>query len=78
MHTPGFCYFIMVEKLLASRYVDREKYIRQIGPSAPRNFLNNIVSQIVIHDKKRAYHLLLSIQKKRGRFSATLPCIKSC
>ena len=43
-------YFIMVEKLLDDRYVDYEKYIRQIDPSVPRNFLNNIINQIEVTD----------------------------
>ena len=51
----------MVEKLLDDRYVDYEKYIRQIDPSVPRNFLNNIISQIVVSDGK-----VISISFKNG------------
>lgn len=54
-------YFIMVEKLLDDRYVDYEKYIRQINPSVPRNFLNNIISQIVVNDGR-----VISISFKNG------------
>ena len=36
-------YFIMAEKLINSRYVDYESYIRKIDPSVPRNFLLTII-----------------------------------
>lgn len=54
-------YFIMVEKLLDDRYVDYEKYIRRIDPSIPRNFLNNVINQIVVDDGR-----VTSISFKNG------------
>lgn len=54
-------YFIMVEKLLDGRYVDYEKYIRRIDPSIPRNFLNNIISQIIVDNGR-----VISISFKNG------------
>lgn len=54
-------YFIMVEKLLDDRYVDYEKYIRKIDPMIPRDFLNNIIQQIVVTDGR-----VTSISFKNG------------
>ena len=39
-------YFIMVQQLLDERYVDYEKYIRQIDPSIPRSFIKSIIEEI--------------------------------
>lgn len=39
-------YFIMVQKMLDDRYVDYEKYIRQIDPSIPRSFIKSIIEDI--------------------------------
>ena len=39
-------YFIMVQQLLDERYVDYEKYIRQIDPSIPRSFIKSIIDEI--------------------------------
>lgn len=43
-------YFIMVEKLLDERYIDYEKYIRNIDASIPRNFIKNIIKYITVTD----------------------------
>jgi len=43
-------YFIMVEKLLDERSVDYEKYISNIEPTVPRNFIASIIDQIEITD----------------------------
>lgn len=45
-------YFIMVSKLLEDRYVDYEKYIRQIDPSIPRSFIRSIIEYIEVVDGK--------------------------
>lgn len=45
-------YFIMVEKLLDSEYVDYEKYISGIDSTIPRNFLTTIIEKIEITDGK--------------------------
>lgn len=45
-------YFVMVEKLLSDRYVDYEKYIRNIEPNIPRNFIISIVRCITVEDGK--------------------------
>lgn len=45
-------YFIMVEKLLDERYVDYEKYIRQIDPTIPRSFIKSIVEEVHVTDGK--------------------------
>lgn len=39
-------YFVMVENLLNERYVDYEKYIRNIEPSIARNFVVSVVQSI--------------------------------
>lgn len=54
-------YFIMAEKLINSRYVDYESYIRKIDPSVPRNFLLTIIGQIEIDDGR-----VVSIAFKNG------------
>ena len=54
-------YFIMAEKLINSRYVDYESYIRKIDPSVPRNFLITIIDQIEIDDGQ-----VVSIAFKNG------------
>lgn len=54
-------YFIMVQKLLDDRYVDYEKYIRQIDPSIPRAFIKSIIESIVVTDGK-----VTSIQFRNG------------
>lgn len=43
-------YFIMVQKLLEDRYVDYEKYIRQIDQSIPRAFIKSIIESIQVTD----------------------------
>lgn len=43
-------YFIMVQKLLGDRYVDYEKYIRQIDQSIPRAFIKSIIESIQVTD----------------------------
>lgn len=45
-------YFVMVEKLLSDRYVDYEKYIRNIEPNILRNFIISIVRCITVEDGK--------------------------
>lgn len=45
-------YFIMVQKLLEDRYVDYEKYIRQIDQSIPRAFIKSIIESIQVADGK--------------------------
>lgn len=45
-------YFIMVQKLLDDRYVDYEKYIRQIDPSIPRSFIKSIIDEVHVTDGK--------------------------
>lgn len=45
-------YFIMVQKLLDERYVDYEKYIRQIDPSIPRSFIKSVIDEIHVSDGK--------------------------
>lgn len=54
-------YFIMIEKMLDNRYIDYEKYIRQIDPSVPRNFLQSVVNKIEIDNGK-----VMSILFKNG------------
>ena len=41
-------YFIMVSKLLEDRFVDYEKYIRQIDPSIPRSFVKSVTESISV------------------------------
>ena len=41
-------YFIMVSKLLEDRFVDYEKYIRQIDPSIPRSFVKSVIESISV------------------------------
>lgn len=43
-------YFVMVENLLNERYVDYEKYIRNIEPSIARNFIVSVVSSISVEN----------------------------
>ena len=45
-------YFVMVENLLNERYVDYEKYIRNIEPSIARNFIVSVVQSIVVENSK--------------------------
>ena len=45
-------YFVMVENLLNERYVDYEKYIRNIDPSIARNFITSIISRISVENNK--------------------------
>ena len=45
-------YFIMVSKLLDDRYVDYEKYIRQIDSSIPRSFIRSVIEYIEVIDGK--------------------------
>ena len=54
-------YFIMAEKLMNSRYVDYESYIRKIDPSVPRNFILTIIDQIEVDDGR-----IVSIAFKNG------------
>ena len=55
-------YYIMVEKLLEDRYINFEKYIRNIEPGVPRNFLQSVISSITISDGK-----ITSIVFKNGK-----------
>lgn len=41
-------YFIMASKLLEDRFVDYEKYIRQIDPSIPRSFVKSVIESISV------------------------------
>ncbi len=43
-------YFVMVENLLNERYVDYEKYIRNIEPSIARNFITSVVNSITVEN----------------------------
>lgn len=43
-------YFIMVEKLLDSKNIDYEKYIRGIDEQVPRNFILSIIERIDVTD----------------------------
>lgn len=45
-------YFVMVENLLNERYVDYEKYIRNIEPSIARNFIVSVVQSIEVENSK--------------------------
>lgn len=45
-------YFIMVQNLLNERYVDYEKYIRNIEPSMARNFILSVVSEIRVENSR--------------------------
>lgn len=54
-------YFIMVEKLLEDRYIDYEKYILNIDPSVPRNFVVSVIDNIEITNGK-----VSSIRFKNG------------
>lgn len=45
-------YFVMVENLLNERYVDYEKYIRNIEPSIARNFIVSVVSSISVENSR--------------------------
>ena len=40
----------MVDKLLDEKFIDYEKYIRNIDPSIPRSFLNSIIKSIEVTD----------------------------
>lgn len=54
-------YFVMVEKLLDGRYVDYEKYIRNIEQGVARNFIKSIITDITAWDGK-----IISIKFKNG------------
>lgn len=43
-------YFIMVSKLLDDRFMDYEKYIRQIDASIPRAFIKSVIESISVVD----------------------------
>lgn len=45
-------YFVMVENLLNERYVDYEKYIRNIDPSIARNFIVSVVKSIEVENSR--------------------------
>lgn len=45
-------YFVMVENLLNERYVDYEKYIRNIEPSIARNFIVSVVQSIKVENSR--------------------------
>ena len=45
-------YFVMVENLLNERYVDYEKYIRNIEPSIARNFIVSVVQSIEVENSR--------------------------
>lgn len=45
-------YFVMVENLLNERYVDYEKYIRNIEPSIARNFIVSVVKSIEVENSR--------------------------
>ena len=42
----------MVENLLSERYVDYEKYIRNIEPSIARNFIVSVVKSIEVENSR--------------------------
>ena len=54
-------YFIMVQNLLSDKYIDYEKYIRNIDQSIPTNFINRIISAIYVENGK-----IMSIKFRNG------------
>lgn len=54
-------YFIMVQNLLQDKYIDYEKYIRNIDQSIPINFINRIISAITVENGK-----VMSIKFRNG------------